>query len=438
MKNFIHVHRWSNSIQDYQYVGHLLYENELTGGAVSFFYDRDYINAGGPSLEPRNLATNKNHGKHVVTAGNGVLPLYFQQFLPGAYGQVMLKNEFSHFERLNQFQKLSICAELFGDHIAIRLNAQNNQSNLSADSHTDLTKLTLAIQESKPDNLRSPIGSDKLSATCSLPGSRSKIEYTSTDDGQRYVLKPNASSQFNESQVRHFVHLMEAKAGIDSAPIKMLSLHEGGIEVALQKNFKHHFEMADDNALLLKFNSVSFDVLHGENSLLSPSPAFSYKDAAAIVDTYSVSPQEDKEQLLLRALFSAAINHTTNGLDNLNLVDLGSNHWRLAPAYNTLPNPLQESTFALRFSDHQVSRMHFDINDSFAVDLALSMNLQPESGNSALDKVNTALANRHELYEQANIDSSTQSVIELAIGSGKGIYTYSHPQDTEQLSPGMR
>ena len=103
MKNFIHVHRWSNSIQDYQYVGHLLYENELTGGAVSFFYDRDYINAGGPSLEPRNLATNKNHGKHVVTAGNGVLPLYFQQFLPGAYGQVMLKNEFAHFERLNQF-----------------------------------------------------------------------------------------------------------------------------------------------------------------------------------------------------------------------------------------------------------------------------------------------------------------------------------------------
>lgn len=437
MKNYIHIHRWSNHLQEYQYVGHLLYENELTGGAVSFFYDQNYLEAGGPSLDPRNLSVDKNGGRHVVTDGNGVLPLYFQQFLPGAYGQLMLKNEFFQFDKLNQFQKLSICAELFGDHIAIQINAQNAQSNLGATTQAELSSITNAIHSARPGQIKAPLGSEKLTATCSLPGHRSKIDYTSSKDGQRYILKPNASSHFNESKVRQFIHSLEVAAGIDSAPIEMLTLDDGDIEVALQKNFKQHFEVNADIPLLLKFNYVGFDVLHGDNSVLSPSQAFSYKDAAAIIDRYSTSPIEDKEQLLLRALLGASINHTSNGLDNLALIDLGSNHWRLAPAFNTMPNPIQEATFSMRYGDHLVSRSHFTVDAAFAKSLALDISLPESAGELALIKVNNALSMRKSLFEKAHVDPQTQSAIEQAIEPQTKVRLYAKPDIDSGHSPGM-
>ena len=181
---------------------------------------------------------------------------------------------------------------------------------------------------------------------------------------------------------------------------------------------------------------MGFDVLTSNGDSLTGGNNGTYDEAATVIDKYSAEPRLDKEQLLLRAILSARINHTSNGLDNLRMLDHGSNHWRLAPAFNTLPNPMFETPFRTTFGGHQVSRKHFVVDKTFATNLAKSFNLPGESGLHALDRIETSIESRKALFEEADFNVHEQLIVARALAGGSSIVN--HELDSNNTaSPGM-
>lgn len=109
--NFIQVHKWVNSQQSYIYVGNLICEMSENNGAVSFHYEKEYTDYHGASLDPKNL--NISNGRVFPQShGNGVLPNYFYQFLPGQYASNQIARLVPEWDSFNDFQKNSFAVNI--------------------------------------------------------------------------------------------------------------------------------------------------------------------------------------------------------------------------------------------------------------------------------------------------------------------------------------
>lgn len=433
LKNYIHIHRWSNALQQYEYTGHLLYDEEFTQGAVTFHYDKSYIGRGGPSLDPYLLNSKGHEGVYVVNSGKGILPPYFQQFLPGALGQLVVQNTFDGYNQLNQFQKLSISTEMYGERGALHFNGQNDQNNDRISSLSELSEAISSLTSKEPNNILNPMGESYLSI-CSATGTRTKLELSLEGDLKRFFYKHAESSQFDEHKMRKVMYDMEREIGIDSVECKLVEL--GRRKIALQANYRYHQPQSENGGLRIKLNSVPFSALIDTSDGKIDNVTYSYQDAKNIIEAYSAEPEEDKAELFRRALLSAAINNTSNGIENLELVDIGHEHWRLAPAFNSMPNPCHSTSFRMKFSDAFAAKKFFSVDLAFADKLAQELSV---TGIEVEDTLNTVNRVSHSFEDMAKlVELDIESVIALrdAIGSGSNYHQGETLKRGDDPSPG--
>ena len=390
-----------------------------------------YIANGGASLDPHALPITLKKGLYVHHAGNGELPLYFQQYLPGAYAELILSKTDTIWDGLNQFQKLARLSEAFGDQHALQLNAHLDQSNYPVHSIDDLQQIVATMRNLQISKKPQPLKKDIFIAVCSMSGNKPKLDYADPASGNRYTARINSSTAFAESRMRATMHDLERLAGIDSVSTSIKLLPDGN-EITLQGNYKHEFLEHDQQQYLLKFNSVPFQSLCDSPS----SSKMTFNQAAEIIRKYSADLEADMQQLLLRALFSARINHVSNDVSQLVLIDIGINEWRLAPTINTLPDPAHERPFDTPFGNYETTRQHFLPDEEFAIRFAGQLGLPEKMAVVASAQIDTAIRSLPKIIESHGLSSSDIATLDRAV-NGISIVSPPAPGSTNINAPTM-
>tara|TARA_Y100001968_G_scaffold296826_1_gene305285 strand:- start:7528 stop:8814 length:1287 start_codon:yes stop_codon:yes gene_type:complete len=406
LKDFIHVHKWSNKEQCYQYVGHLLYDNKYTDGAVSFHYDDDYLAKSGAELDPMNLSLSNKTKAYIEPSTKGIIPPYFQQFLPSSLGYSLFNKCLEGFDKLNQFQQLSVVSELYGDRGAIHLNGQNEQNNSMIESVDEMLSIIVAIEGANVDSLVLP-SLEKMLPYNSASGNRLIFNIKEKHSSQSYFYKHSESTSFDEHQARLLTFKLETQCTIDSAAVKMVDMN--GVQVSFQENYKF---ANHESGVKIRLNSVPFSALISNNP--SAHGHLDYGVASQIIKSFSSEPEADLDELFRRALFCGHLNVTSNGLNNLELMDIGHNEWRLAPAFNNLPNPYHTSVFDLAFSDGLRAKKFFSIDKNFAEVLARQVSPEGISVVETFADITETVNSFKEIATENNIDIHTQDVFSKA------------------------
>ncbi len=430
-KNLIvRLSMWENEVQDYLSVGTLIYCNDHRQqiGLVGFCYDRIYVQEGWPAIDPAHLDPQVNEGRFAGNHGNGRLPPYFAAFLPGEFGQQLLSEVDHRWEALSEAEQLYVMTLAHGDFGAPQLNPQHDQHNEPIRSITELNHLVQAIREFQSGKRSIPITRELQGALCSLRGPKPKVDFERAEDGiaRRYVAKLNTTGYYNDARVTITMGDLERGAGIHTCDNHVVPL-ECGEEVLFSHNyartqtFGRHPD-GEKYRLILKYNRVSFKTLLAEDPILNNTQRPTYKHIVYAINKYSADPVTDKEELFRRAVFTAATNHTANGLDNLEMYDQGRGRWRLSPSFHNLPNPFRDTEFDISFSAPMITGHLLRLNESFLSTLGTQFGIDPlraqalalpvveslESLESMMEKHNLSASDRDTLRECVNIEQIQQ------------------------------
>jgi len=390
---------WDNQVQEYLPVGTLFLDREKRLGFVGFIYDRDYVKNGLPAIDPAHLDPQKRDGRYVCRFENGRLPHYFSSFLPGEFSQHLLVDVDSLWTRLSEAEKLYVMTLAHGDFGAPQLNPQNKQYNDAIQDMSTLNKLITAIRHFQQGDAPNPITEELYGALCSFHGTKPKIDYREIkgDVSRRFVVKLNTTDHFNDARVSAVMQKIEDAAGIETCDTRLVKL-DNGEDVLFSYNYAHSdmykkFDDGDSEHIIMKYNRVSFRVLLAEDPILDNTQRPSYCHIVHAIEKYSSDPETDKQELYRRAVFSASVNHTANGLDNMEMYDTGGGKWRLSPSFNNLPNPISSTEYDVSFTDTASTHQLLDMNELFLEQLGKEFGFNAIRSKSLALPVLTAVSN---------------------------------------------
>jgi hypothetical protein len=405
--NFIQVHKWNNPKQTYIYVGDLICDNKMNKGYVSFHYDNEYVKNGGASLDPKNLNLNQQ-SVFICNEGEGQLPAYFRQYLPTGFAAMQIALYEQKWDSFSQFEQLDYCSRFYGDHIAIQLNPhQQQQDNYVLTDNERIINSVHSIHQFKPAEGSIQSLSQPKPSVNAFQGARPKLEYADPKTGQRWIAKPSNNPFYDEGPVRLLTHKLYDSVGVDCVSTQFLEIPSLA-PIATQANFRQAFFPMHSSKALLKFNCVPFDVLCDK-----PHQALTFKDLADVIVKYSSAINYDLKQLHLRGLMDASLNVTRNHINNLYMVDIGVNQWRLAPSFSAMPNPNASELFAIPFSYRHTSRSLFTPNEDFSHFLGQAVGVSEVVAIKHWDAVNNTLNNINELSR--DFDHDTINILKKSI-----------------------
>ncbi len=400
---FILCHVWSNKLQEYVQAGTLLYDSSYSegNGFTGWMYHEDYLSSGHGELDPKHLNRKLLRGDYSVPITGGYLPHFFQQFLPGEFAEQLLSDAKGNWNQISQFEKLAIVTNIYGDFHAISLSNHQPQIQNDIDDIEQLAEVAELLNTYIIERDKSAINGTVIAAISNLSGQRPKIDFYDNENKKRYIVKLNNTPYFNDAKVSSFISELQNLSGITTA-VSEVRTSSKGQSLLFQENFSN---IKDEDMIIKKFNQVSFKVLVSDFKDSTFRKRLTYKDVAHAIREYSSSPEEDIQELYKRAYFSASVNHTNNGLDNISMIDIGTNEWRLSPSFNNLPTPYNNSDFAIAFSENMVARNLFNLDDTFAIKLADEMGFDSTQALEIKHNIDNVIANSNEIANKHKLSS---------------------------------
>lgn len=383
-KLFVRLSMWDNATQNYYPVGTLLYDkNPLQrDGFVGFSYDRDYLTLKLPSVDPAHLQTDKDDGRFVCKRGKGKVHHYFTSFLPGEFGQKLLNDIDERWEKFSEAERLYAISFTNGDFGAPQINPHFKEDGKPVRGEDELNLVVESILKYMRGEKGPVIAKEFHGAICTFSGIKPKVDYQSPrHEDSRFVAKINTSRFFNDAKIANVLTAVEVNANIDTCNDLVVSL-ECGTDVLLSSNYTRKIENSQENngaggPMIYKYNRLSFKTLLADSDILKHTEKPNYSHLVRAIKRYSCNQVADLEELFKRAIFSAAVNHTSNGLENYEMYDTGGGKWRLSPSFHNLPLPEKNTEFAVSFFDSAVSGQTLSINERFIIRLGTDFDLQP-------------------------------------------------------------
>lgn len=417
--DFILCDRWSNERQDFVSCGVLMYDSSAFDGKgrVGFLFEDGYVSSGLGRPDPKHL--NGSSLEYVVPVGGGYLPHFFQQFLPGEFADQFFAAYEPSWSGLNQFEKLNKVSTLFGNYQGIQISPHHDHISNELKDVDHLHHLSDVVQKFLDTRAVPQLSKQELAALSSLSGKRPKVNFHETDGNARYIVKLGTSSYYSDAKISHFMADLQSRSGISVAESKVETTSAGN-DLLLQK--KYTMARPDDissgpTEFHNLYNQVSFKVLHSNWRAPNLRTRITYKDVAECISLFSADPEADKRELFKRAYFSAATNHTNNGLDNLAMIDLSDNEWRLAPSFNNLPNPFNDQEFSVAFDENLTARNLFDLDDKFATRLASEIGVDRVEALLMRNEISSVLHDAPAILQGHDINSSDIKMISKQIPS---------------------
>ena len=387
------IHLWDNITQDFLPVGELYYlptpASPARGSFCTFKYNQVHIALKCPSIDPANLPLHVNspviNSKH-----KDLLHPYFRMLLPGSFGNAFLSKAHPKWDSLSEAERLHIVSMTHTDFGALQLNPQYDKYNAPLTDENTLTLLVKSIRDFQRGEHTHNSAIEKLQGALCLAGStKPMVDYLKESNGKqrRYIVKLNSSGHYNDSRVSAALTSTQRNAGIsvcDSHVVNLDTSSDETEDVLFSQNYTRQTSMddADINGKepIYKYNRIPMSVLLEDDPTVANSKKPTYANVAQAIEKYSDNPNADLEELFTRAFFSAATNHTSNNLSNIEMVDTGRGKWRLAPSYNNLPNPHNQAEFDVSFPGGVACQSLLVIDDSFVSRLSDSIGIDRQRG----------------------------------------------------------
>jgi hypothetical protein len=273
-----------------------------------------------------------------------------------------------------------------------------------------LDRLVVKFRAFQKDFSDTPLDQKLIGSFSSFQGKRMKFDYYDKDDRKRYIVKLNNTQYCNDAKVSSFLSDVQANAGINTTSSSVRTIGSGE-DVLFQENFANNKVVTDNGVKLTMYNRVNFKVLVSDLDSPALSKNITYTTVADAIREFSCNVQEDLIELYKRAYFSASVNHTNNGLDNIEMMDVGNNEWRLAPSFNNLPSPYSDAEFKVAFDDSLIARNLFDLNEQFQMRLATSVGIDKQVAMALAKQVDDAISSAPELATKHGLSQNDRAFL---------------------------
>lgn len=318
-------------------VGTCRYVAKRSGQSSVFEYSGEWLaNPLAFALDPINLPLD-NHPVYTSSA-TSALPGALRDTAPDRWGQQLIKRAF---RKANDQRTLSEIDYLLAlnDHTRIGALRYKREGETSFDHDVGhyrvppLIRLPELLNAADAVQTHSETAEDLkllLNEGSPLGGARPKSA-VADDDGSLVIAKfPKAD---DDRSIPHgeVLALTSAKAaGIDAASARLVDA--AGRPVALINRFDR------DGSRRIPFLSA-MSMLG-----LNDGDEATYIDIAECIRMHSSAPSKDLHELWRRMVFNVLIGNLDDHLRNHGFLYDGNNQWRLAPAYDLNPVPLEEKT----------------------------------------------------------------------------------------------
>ena len=242
----------------------------------------------------------------------------------------------------------------------------------------------------------------------SLGGARPKANFTDSD-GSLWIGKfPAREDDRDVGAWEYLVHGLAAKAGVDVPPARLLKLnnhfHTFCVRRFDRENHENHESREKGSRL---FYASAMSLLRKEHSEGS-----SYLELAQFLRSSGDGAQvgADLEQLFCRVAFNVAVGNRDDHLRNHGFI-LGTNGWRLAPAFDLNPN--------IDKADHVLNIDHTDNRPNLqtVLDTAGFYGLGTQRAQQIVEKVCQAVAGWRTAAQQLGMGAADRELMALAFSA---------------------
>ena len=391
-------------------VGHCRYLSRPRGQSSVFSYAEDWLIFGGAfALDPANLPLDRNpvYGNSEKSA----LPGAIRDTAPDRWGQQLIRRAFRKSGEIRSLSEIDYLLAV-NDHTRIgalryrregetgfdrdlgryrvppliRLPALLNAADAVHGNNETAEDLKLLLNEGSPLG-----GARPKSAVVEKDGSLAIAKFTKPDDdrsiphGEILALK------------------LARRAGVNAARGRLETV--AGRPVALIRRFDR------DGGRRIPFLSA-MSLLGLDDGAIA-----TYTDIAECIRMYSSAPAEDLRELWRRVVFGVQVGNLDDHLRNHGFLHDGDGKWRLSPAYDLNPVPLEEK---VRELTTWISEEGPDASLDLARRAAPCFGLKNDDAARILSEVSRGLMGWRDLARWLGMSAADIAVYATAFPSGNG------------------
>jgi len=362
-------------------------------------------------VEPVRLGHSLNKTGLVKSTTNKRLPPRIADLLPGQFAEKLLEAADINWSGLSEFMKLyELGSRNMGAYQIVAIDRDSNQPIVGTEKLEGLfQKLHVALSLNELEDI---FTNDNFYSLTATTGSQPKIEYQD-EVGNRYVAKTVKPSYGNLAaghvKVEHALNLMQKAAGISTAESK-LHICKNGQAILLSQRFnleepifQKGSNIADHN---VKQDSISFKTMsaiaYSEGHQLNPAKG-SYTDLIACIKLYSSDPENDKRELLKRALFNVVVNNTDNHDRNFELLEnKDGTGFRLSPNFDVTPD-VGRAPFQIAISKMHTSQQMIYFNEQFFDVISKEFEVSKEEVKEYAARISAVVDNRLDFFKASGM-----------------------------------
>jgi hypothetical protein len=308
----------------------------------------------GPPIDPVNLDYRVGDQRlYPARAGSEGLAGVFRDCLPSGFAHSLLCHDYPEYHRQRDYERLFwLGSRTHGPFTFKAMDDIGRESAIQGEKHLDQIRKRLVGFHLDPSEFRETrvLSTWTRWALTHDGGTQPKCLYEDTafidnPEGGRAHERRRWLAKFNVEHVgeTHFENTarveaamleLSAACGIATPERRVLKLPSGADVFLIRR-----FDEADTEKGVQLLHRVSFTTLTGlDNTGRRHAGQADFKDILQVIREVSADPVADTDELYRRMIFHVATRNYDNHLLNFEMV-LQADGWRLAPSYDTLPDP---------------------------------------------------------------------------------------------------
>ncbi len=394
-------------------VGHCRDLSRAHSQSSVFSYAEDWLNYGGAfALDPANLPLNRNPA--YSSSGKSALPGAIRDSAPDRWGQQLIRRAFRKSGEIRNLSEVDYLLAV-NDHTrigALRYRRQFEPVETGFDHNMGryrvppLIRLPVLLNAVDAVHGNTETAEDLkllLNEGSPLGGARPKSAILEKDGSLAIAKFPKPDDDRSIPHGEILALKLAERAGVNVAQGRLEIV--AGRPVALIRRFDR-----DGDRRIPFLSAMSLlGINDGEYA--------TYTDIAECIRMYSSAPIEDLHELWRRVVFGVQVGNLDDHLRNHGFLHDGDGKWRLSPAYDLNPVPLEEKARELTT---WISEEGPDASLDHARRAAPHFGLKNDEANRILAEVSGGLAGWRDLARQIGMSPVDVAVYATAVQSGSG------------------
>lgn len=387
-----------------QLVGHCRYVAKRRSQSSVFSYSPEWLTTQNSfALDPQNLPL--QDGPIYTNSEKSALPGALRDTAPDRWGQQLIRRAF---RKAGDERTLSEIDFLLAITDRTRIGAlrykrpQENTFDHDIGQYRvpPLINLPALVNAADAVQANSETAEDLkllLNEGSPLGGARPKSAVQDSDGNLAIAKFPKQDDDRSISHGEVLAMILARNAGINVADARLVEV--AGRSVALIKRFDRHGE-----SRIPFLSAMSFLGLNDGDEA-------TYTDIAEVIRMYSSAPTEDLHELWRRMVLNVLVSNLDDHLRNHGFLYDCDGKWRLSPAYDLNPVPLQEKAREL---STWISEEGPDADLGLAINAAPFFALDEKRAVQIIDEVNEAVSGWRKTAKQIGMSSADMGIYSTA------------------------